>query len=198
MSRNEFYKEQIEVYKKTGNPSMSVDVVNILMVNKEGELFIQKRSKDKNHNPRLLDKSLGGHVRYGDSIDFTVMIETVQELQVPSIVLKSNKDFIKNYNLLKNYVSIVAIIKHVDTRLLLMPKVFGKEKITIADNVYFFLGLYDGRTKTVDREATGVLNYSLSDLEEEIEQNPSIFADDLAILLEKYKTEICDFIKEVQ
>ena len=92
MDRKSFYEEQVSEYKKNGEPSRAIEVVNILLFNSQGELIVQKRSFDKNHNPGLLDKSIGGHLRYGDTPDYTVMVETIQELQTPSIVLKDKKD----------------------------------------------------------------------------------------------------------
>ena len=70
------------------------------MFNSYGEMIIQKRSFDKNHNPGLLDKSIGGHVQFGDTPDYTAMVETIQELQTPSIVLKNENDFVKTFHLL--------------------------------------------------------------------------------------------------
>lgn len=197
MPRNKFYKEQLSTIQRTGKPTMCVDVVHVLILNCEKEILIQKRSKGKRHNPRLLDKSLGGHVQYGDTTDFTVMVETVQELQVPSIVLKTKKDFTKTLKLLSNYLNTVALIRHIDTKMFIMPKVFNEETIDIANNVHLFFGLYDGRTKTVDKEATGVLEYSLEDLEDEMKDTPDLFTEDLKILIEKYKPKLQQFTREI-
>jgi len=193
MKRPQFYKEQIECFKKSGKPSKSVDIVAVFIFNEHGEIFIQKRAKEKAHNPKLLDKTLGGHVHYGDATEYTVMVETVQELQVPSIVLKKAQDYKKTYQLLKGYLNTIAIIKHLDTKLFWLKKVFDKEHIVIANYVHLFLGLYGGRIKTVDREATGILQYQLSDLSDEMKDTPDIFTNDLHVLIENYRSELNKF-----
>lgn len=67
MKRDEFYREQIAVYKETGSPTRACDIIDIFIFNSDGDLAIQKRSKDKNHNPGMFDKTIGGHVTYGDT-----------------------------------------------------------------------------------------------------------------------------------
>lgn len=59
MERKAFYDEQVVAYLKHGRPTRAVEIVNIFLFNEHGELIIQKRSKHKNHNPGLLDKSIG-------------------------------------------------------------------------------------------------------------------------------------------
>ena len=62
MERQSFYDEQIKIYRETGKPNKSVDVVNVILFNESGEMIVQKRASHKRHNPNLLDKSIGGHV----------------------------------------------------------------------------------------------------------------------------------------
>ncbi|MBU1110245.1 NUDIX domain-containing protein [Patescibacteria group bacterium] len=193
MERNKFYEEQIECFRKNGKPSKSVDIVDAFLFNEHGELYIQKRAKNKAHNPRLLDKSLGGHVNYGDTIDYTVMVETVQELQVPSIVLKTHQDYKKTHKLLKNYLNTIAIMKQIDTKLFWLEKKFSNESATIANYVHLFIGVYSGRVKTVDRESSGILHYTLEDLYYEMETVPAIFTPDLHTLTKKYRSELEKF-----
>jgi uncharacterized membrane protein len=50
----------------------------------------------------------------GDTADRTVMVETVQELDVPSIVVNQSDNFERYYFLLKNYLSTIAIVKFID------------------------------------------------------------------------------------
>lgn len=198
MRRDDFYKEQIEKYKKTGEADKSVDVVDIFLLNEDNEILVQKRSRDKKHNPRLLDKSLGGHVQYPDTVDYTVMVETVQELQVPSIVLKDKKDFKKTLGLLRRYLDTVAIIRHIDSKVFSIPKMFGKEEIAVTNYVHLFFGTYFGRTKPTDKEATGILHYAQEDLEEEMRENSKLFTQDLHVLLKEYGGELKEFKNELE
>jgi len=103
-SRKKFYDSQVENYDKSRKPDLAVDIVNIFIFDEFGELLVQKRSRSKNHNSNLQDKSIGGHIKYGDTPDYIVMVETIQELKIPSIVLRTNRDFTKTLNLLKEYI----------------------------------------------------------------------------------------------
>ncbi len=112
MDRAEFYREQVEAFKTTGEPTKAADIIAVFIFNSHHELLIQKRSFEKSHNPGLLDKSIGGHIRFGDTPDYAVMVETVQELQVPSVVLRGKLSFEKTKSLLNDYLETIAIIEH--------------------------------------------------------------------------------------
>lgn len=195
MERDLFYAEQIAEYKKNGKPSRACEIIGVLIFTVKKELILQKRSHLKNHNPYLIDKTIGGHVQFGDSFTYTTMVETVQELRVPSIVLRTNEDFLKTYLLLKNYLESIAILKQIDQKILFLERIIKNEKIIIANKLNLFLGVYDGPTKPVDREASGVLYYDLNLLKEEMKVTPSIFTQDLRLYIDSYGQEIDDFIK---
>jgi len=198
MSRKAFYKEQIEIFEKTGKSTKSVDVIHVLLFNDNYELYIQKRARTKAHNAGLFDKSLGGHIKYGDTAVHTMMLETVQELQVPSIVLKTGNDFIKTYKVLEKYLSTVALLMPIDNSIIKLPKIIKGEKIDIVNYTHLYVGIYAGRTKTVDREAVGILEYSLKDLEYEMKALPDMFTIDLKMLYERYSTNLKSFVKLVK
>ena len=40
MDRDEFYREQVEIFKKEGKVTKAVEIVNILIFNSHGELII--------------------------------------------------------------------------------------------------------------------------------------------------------------
>ncbi len=194
MSRKDFYNEQVSEYKNNGKPTRAVEIVNVFLFNSHGELLIQKRSFNKNHNPGLLDKSIGGHIKHGDSSDYTVMVETIQELQTPSIVLKDENDFIKTYDLLKPYLETISVITSLSTVLLSPVKMINNEEIQIANKMHIYLGVYDGRIRPVDREAKGVLFYSLPEIKSEMSNHPGTFTNDIHLILEKFQKEIEHFI----
>lgn len=198
MSRKEFYKEQIRDFQAIGRPTKAVEIIDIFLFNSEGDIIIQKRSDDKAHNPGMLDKSIGGHVQYGDSIDYTAMVETVQELQVPSITLRTHDDFQKTHSLLSSYLNTIAISKHIYTKIINMEKVVQGEKIYISNKVDLYYGVFDGAVKMVDREAKGIMFYTLDDLKKEISQFPDMFTYDLRYFIEHDEKAIKDFIEEIR
>ncbi len=57
----------------------AVGAVNILLVNRAGEVLLQRRSPDK-ENGGLWDKSVGGHVMAGEDFDQTAVREAGEEL----------------------------------------------------------------------------------------------------------------------
>jgi len=193
--RVEFYKEQFGLFDQNKKPDTASGIVNIFFFDNSGELFIQKRSDNKSHNAGLLDKAVGGHITYGDAPDYTVMVETIQEIQVPSIVTKDEAEFTKTYDLLKNYLDSVAVVKHVEDKIFKFDKNIKGLNKPILNKVHLYFGIYTGAVKTVDREAKGVLLYSLEDLDREMQQFPDKFTDDLKILLKYYRSQIVAFIK---
>jgi hypothetical protein len=57
----------------------AVGAVNVLLVNRRGEVLLQQRPVDK-ENGGLWDKSVGGHVSAGEDFDDTAVRETGEEL----------------------------------------------------------------------------------------------------------------------
>lgn len=125
MDRDDFYAEQIAL-AEIGKPvNKYVEVVNVFLFTEHGELIVQKRSREKKHNPNLLDKSMGGHIRCGDSPSLTAMFETVQELETPSIVLNSRIDFLKAHKTLRTYLATTAILEFITTVDTIIPKMIA-------------------------------------------------------------------------
>lgn len=55
-------------------------VVHLHIVNRDGELFIQKRSMKKKLLPGKWDTAVGGHVDYGESLETALFRESLEEL----------------------------------------------------------------------------------------------------------------------
>ncbi len=65
-----------------GNPSLIHRVVHVLVFNKKGELFLQKRSMNKDVAPGKWDTSVGGHVNSGESLNDALKREMEEELGI--------------------------------------------------------------------------------------------------------------------
>ena len=198
MDRVEFYKEQIEFHQAGKKPTRAVGIVNIFLFNSHGELLVQKRSFEKNHNPGMLDKSMGGHIKYADTSDYSVMVETIQELETPSIVLKSASDFKKTFNLLHEYLSTIAIIEHMQTKAYVLDKIIENIKIPIANKVFTYFGIYDGRVRPADQEAKGMLFYTLPELDHEMAKFPDTFTPDLHMFMKDLRKEMISFLSLIR
>lgn len=57
-------------------------VVHLHVFDREGRLYLQKRSMKKDIAPGLWDTSIGGHVDYGETLDVAVRREAWEELGV--------------------------------------------------------------------------------------------------------------------
>ena len=197
IDRKEFYKNQIEEIEKNWTPSMAVEVVNVFLFNESWELILQKRSSSKSHNANLIDKSIWGHIVNWDNPDFTVMLESVQELQVPSIVLRNHNDFLKTFFLLKDYIRSTSVIEYLDTKIFHIPKIINWKKIIIPNKTHVYMWVYWWSVKNVDKEAKWVLFYDIDELKEEIEQFPDMFTNDLKYFINKYAINFNEFIKTI-
>lgn len=197
MGRQEFYEEQIRIFKTTGKPTRAIEIVQILLFTPDKDIILQKRSKHKNHNPSKIDKTVGGHMLFGDTPTYTVMAETLQEMQVASFVLNSEDDFSRTYKLLRKYIGSSAIIQYIDSHTYTSEKIINKETVKIANKYHFYLGVYNGTIRPADKEASGILFYDYATLQEEIAETPGIFTADLKFFLDKYKPKIENFLNKI-
>ncbi len=198
MDRKAFYLEQVEEFQKNWKPSKAVEIVNIFLFNKEWQLILQKRSNLKAHNPNLIDKSIWWHIDYGNSPNFTAMLETVQELQVPSIVLNNDEDFAKTLKLLNEYTATTAIVKNFWTQMVHIDKIINWKNIEISNKVHLYIWVYDWSIRNVDKEAKWVLFYYLDELEKEIKDFPNTFTWDLIYYMKNYREYFEEFVKQIK
>ena len=192
-ARKQFYDEQFAGEAS----SLAVHVVGILLFDSKGDLIVQKRSHIKNHNPGLVDKSIGGHITFGDTPDYTVMVESVQELSTPSIVLRNEQDFSKTLRLLRSYTDTISIVQHTEVKEWQFDKLHEGEKKPITNVLHLYFGVYDGRMRPADKEAAGMLYYSFERLSEEIAEHPEMFTDDLIKICEHYRQDIVAFQESI-
>ncbi|MBR4755842.1 MAG: NUDIX domain-containing protein [Bacteroidales bacterium] len=68
-------REDVHGHRKLLHP-----VVHLHIVNRRGELFLQKRSMNKDLLPGKWDTSVGGHVDYGEILEAALFREASEEL----------------------------------------------------------------------------------------------------------------------
>lgn len=57
-------------------------VVHLHILNRNGELYLQKRAANKDIQPGKWDTAVGGHVRYGESVSEALIREAGEELGI--------------------------------------------------------------------------------------------------------------------
>ena len=70
--RSEIYAEGLSNFR----------VVNVFVINTEGEIWVPRRSADKRVFPLCLDMSMGGHVESGESYEKALERELKEELNL--------------------------------------------------------------------------------------------------------------------
>lgn len=65
-----------------GNPELLHQAVHVFVVNRDGGLFLQKRSEAKDIQPGKWDASVGGHVDLGEEPDAAARREAREELGI--------------------------------------------------------------------------------------------------------------------
>ena len=197
MGREEFYHSQVALFHAGQKPNRAVEIVQILLFTPEGDLILQKRSQKKDHNQGLIDKTIGGHITFGNSPWFTATSETLQELHVPSFVLPSDEDFLKSYRLLHNFLAHSALVQYIDSKTLPLPKLIKTDFVPVLNKYHFYLGIYGGAIKPVEKEASGIILYTFDHLRQELRERPRMYTEDLKFFLEKYQKQITEFLKSL-
>lgn len=65
-----------------GNPALLHPVVHVLVFNRRGDLFLQKRSRSRDVQPGKWDSSVGGHCQPGEKAEDAARREMREELGV--------------------------------------------------------------------------------------------------------------------
>jgi 8-oxo-dGTP pyrophosphatase MutT (NUDIX family) len=187
--RSKFYSEIKDEFKKNKKISKKVKTIRLLLMNSDGRIYLQKRSKIKDENAGLYDKTVGGHVNENDSFDLTAIRECAEELGFP-IAIVSGKEFEKAANITDT--QIIGIFKQIEIlndfiskRIDKTGSVFKQPFITA-----MYIGYFDGAIRFVDGESSGIEVFSIDELKEEIKSHPQNFTEDIKYMIKRYEKYI--------
>jgi len=71
-----------------GNPELLHPVIHVHIINSQGDLFLQKRSPNKDLYPKRWDTAIGGHVMSGESVEHALNREAEEELGISMMEFK--------------------------------------------------------------------------------------------------------------
>ncbi len=194
VGRSEFYKEQVELARKGIEPSKRVEVVQIFITDPRNQtVFISRRSEEKDWNGGLFDKTVGGHLQHGDSVEETVAMEMMQEIAVPCFFPRSHK-FVGTYKKLKRQMNVSALLRHVTTRDVILTKRFKTEDVKIANRAHLIFGAFAGATNTLDDEAMGVMRFSIPQLQRDLAERPHLYTQEMHFWIGEYGGLLAQFM----
>ena len=184
--RDEFYKEIKDEFARRSKITRKVKSIRLFLINSQGRIYLQKRTRLKPDNPGLYDKTVGGHVSAGDSFDMTVIRECAEELGIPAAVV-AYEDFDKA--ILSTDLSVIGIFRKIDFNNNFLSKRTSRDGSKFIQPYIstIYMGYYDGSIKFKDGESTGIEVFSIKELKEDIKNNPNKFTEDVKFLLNKYE-----------
>ncbi len=184
--KNKFHRRTEQEFFEKGKVSKKIKQIRLLLINSKGRVYLQKRSKQKIDNPGLYDKTIGGHVRKGETFGMTLVRECAEELGFPASIL-SEKEFskaIKSADLgVVGIMKKLEIIKNFNS----VRKIAAGKEIILPTISAMYLGYFDGAIRFVDGESCGLETYSLKELKEDIRKNPQKYTEDLEFMIKKYE-----------
>lgn len=183
--RSKFYTEIEQEFNTTGKITRQIKTIKLLLMNSDGRIYVQKRSKLKRENSGLWDKTVGGHVLENHSWSLTLVKECAEELGVPVALLPS-EEFDRSVRAAD--LSIIAIIRE----LAVVPNFLSHRKSLNGDFIQplisgFYIGYYDGAIRFVDGESSGIEIFSREELLAEIQDHPERFTEDLKFMMGHYQ-----------
>ncbi len=189
MYRDEFY----EGITKGENADLLVEVINLFLFKTDGRIAFQLRSKTKNHNAGLLDKTIGGHITCGHTPLQTITQETLQELSAPAYVYDNIDTFGRQLSVLREHLNTVSLVLSIDTVDIQPIKVINGKDYKIRNRSHLSFGIYDGPIRFNDSEASGINYYSLEDVKSMLGKDDHMFTDDIAVYMNLYYDRLIEF-----
>jgi isopentenyldiphosphate isomerase len=184
--RKKFYKDARAEFAKKGKISQKVKTIRLLLLDSNGRIFLQKRSKIKKDNTGLYDKTVGGHVHADDSFEMTAIRECIEELGFPTTILteETYDKALKTTDL--DIIGVFRKVDFVETFLSVRKRKNAKDFIQPLIST-MYIGYYNGPIKFKDGESSGIETFSLKELEKDIKENPEKFTEDIKFMLKKYR-----------
>ncbi len=183
--RVEFYHEIKQEYRDSWKITKKIKSIRLILLNSSGDIYLQKRNKNKSENGGLYDKSVWGHVKSSDSYDLTAVKECAEELGFPATIL-SEQDFESAIS--DTDLSIVWLFRKIDFLDNFISIRNNKDGSQIAQPFLssIYIWYYDAPIQFVDGESSWIEVFSLQELKQEIIDNPDKFTQDIKFMIDAY------------
>lgn len=201
MERDDFYREQIEVFKKTWKPSKAVEIIQLFLFKPNWDIILQKRADNKSHNPWLIDKSVWGHVDIGIAThpNTIISLETAQELWANITMVDDIFQFVQAYKSFRNVGDAIWIGHLLDTKIHKLQKKIDWESITIASKAHIALWVYWWGMTNKDGEvqAFEFMNFDqlISNIKKDKKNNK--YTRELGYYLKTYENDIKNLLSVI-
>ena len=183
---------------KNGDANLAVPVVFLLLVHPDYGLYVVKRAA-KSENPYLWCKTVGGHVRHGETADVALERESMEEIKTKVKIEHSIDDYLLSIGSCD--FTQVALVRQIDFKPWL-----GIDRIDRETGMpwrrRFRAHIYSGffeRTKLEFTQGTGLRTfddglgeavecnfYQIDTLKELLEKGDRRFTHDLTVLVKNY------------
>ena len=183
--RVEFYKEIKKEFKETGKITKQVKAIRLILLNSRGHMYIQKRSYYKDENPGLYDKTIGGHVVAGQTLDLTVVKECHEELGFPAVVLTDEEFSLAIQSTDTKVIGLFRKVENIQNFISVRKSADGDFKQPYVCS--FYIGYYDGSIRFKDGESIGIEIFSLEQFKKRVQEDPEIFTEDLKFMVKRFK-----------
>jgi len=216
--RDELYREMLATVsrlERDGKRPLSpftVEIVQLLLVNPLGEVYVCQRSPRKRDNPGLYDKTVGGHViastleddaspsleelatlveRCGEDFDTALIRETYEELSIDVRLT----DEIRFHEILRE----TDLSRHAVVRRVGYNPDFVSRRITeglpwfLRERMALYFGVYDGPVTYQGDEVVQHVTLSRSELDFFLRHEPEILTSDIRQIMLDYSPQIQAF-----
>lgn len=185
--RQEFYNERVKESKQTWSISKKIRTIRLILMNSNGRIYLQKRSRTKSENSGKYDKTVWWHVIAWDSFNMTAIKECAEELWFPATILDTD-EFEKAIRVTD--LSIIGVFKKIDyiNNFQSIRILKDNSNIIQPHMTTIYLGYYNWPIKFIDGESSGIEVFSLEEIQEEISQQPEKFTEDIKYMIQHYES----------
>lgn len=187
MEKEEAHKTMQEQFFNQGYVRLKDFHAKGILIDKDGFLYLQSRSRRARDNPGLIDTSWGSHIAAGDTPITSAMYESARELGLATTIFDKG-DF---YTMLENHPGItseLAVTREIDNL-----RNFKSERLLPDGQKWIepceltvYVSYFDGKFRQTPKSGAGMIFYSISELEEEINNEPERFTQDLRKLVQRF------------